>query len=129
MDLIEVDMVDAEATQAVVQFGDQPAARAAPMVPFLAHGQVGLGGQHDVLAAPGDGPADHLFGLPGTVGVGGIDEVDTGRKSGVDKGGGLVLGGVSDLAEVHCAQRERADLHTCAAQGAVLHDFLLLHPR
>ena len=119
-------MVDAEAAQAVVQLGDQPAARAALVVALVAHRHARLRGQHDVVAAAGDGLADHLFRLAVAVHVGGVDEVDPGFEGGVDDGGGLVLGGASDRAEVHRAEREGADLHTGAAQGAVLHDVFLL---
>jgi hypothetical protein len=121
VDLVEVDVVDAEAAQALVEGGDQPAPRAAPPVAVVAHRQAGLGRQHDVVTAAGEGPADHLLGLAGAVRVGGVDEVDPRREGGVDEGGGLVLGGAPDRAEVHRAEREGADLHTGAAQGAVLH--------
>ncbi len=126
VDLVEVDVVDAEAAQAVVERGEKPAARAAPVVAPVAHRQARLGGEHDVVAAAGDGLADHLLGLAAVVRVGGVDEVDPGLKGCIDDGGDLVLGGTSDLlAEVHRAEHERADLNAGAAQGAVVHDWFL----
>jgi len=115
-------VVNPEAGQAVVQCGGEPAARAAPVVALVAHRQARFRGQHDVAAATGDGLADQLLGLAAAVHVGSIDEVDPALEGGVDEGGGLVLGGAPDLAEVHRAEHERADLHTGAAQGTVLHD-------
>jgi hypothetical protein len=40
VDLVEIDMAGAETAQAVVQLGDQPAARTALMVPLVAHGML-----------------------------------------------------------------------------------------
>ncbi|MGX1224141.1 hypothetical protein RKD42_005400 [Streptomyces ambofaciens] len=122
VDLVEVHVVDAEAAQAVVQLGDQPATRGALVVGLVAHRHACLRGQHDVVPAPGDRLADHLLRLAAAVHVGGVDQVDPRLQGGVDEGGGLLLGGAPDAAEVHGAERERADLHTGAAQGAVLHD-------
>lgn len=51
VDLVEVDVVDAEAAQAVVQRGDQPAARTAPVVALVTHRHGRLRGQHDVVTS------------------------------------------------------------------------------
>ena len=87
--LVEVDVVDTEAAQAVVEGGDQPAAGAALVVALVAHRHERLGGEHDVVAPSGDGGADHLLGLAAAVHVGRIDQVDPGVEGGVDDGGDL----------------------------------------
>jgi hypothetical protein len=122
VDLVEINVVDAETAQAVVERGDQPAPRAAPVVALVAHRQADLSGKHDVVTAARDGLADHLLRLTAAVCVGGIDEVDPRLQGGVDDGGDFVLSGTPDLAEVHRAEHKGADLHAGPAQGAVLHD-------
>ena len=120
MDLVQIHVVDAQAPQTVVQLGDQPAPRTAPVVTLITHRQGRLGGEHDVVAPPGDGLADHLLRLAGAVHVGGVDEVDAAVERGVDDGSGLVLAGSREGAEVHRAEHEGTDLYTGAPQGAVL---------
>src|SRR5689334_19880524 len=107
MDLVEIDVIDAEPTQAVVEFGDQPATRTAAMVALVPHRHGRFGGEYQVVAATGDGLADHLLGLALAVHVGRVDQVDPGLEGSVDNGGRLVLGGAPDLAEVHRAEYER----------------------
>ncbi len=46
--------------------------------PLLDRTALHLGGQHDVVAPPGDGLADDLLRLSGRADVGGVDEVDAG---------------------------------------------------
>jgi hypothetical protein len=121
VDLVEVDVVDVEATQAVLEGRDQPAAGAATGVAVLAHRQAGLGGEHDVVPPPGEGLAEHLLGLAGAVDVGGVDQVDAGVEGRADEGVGVGLGGAADLAEVHGAESERTDVDAGAAERAVLH--------
>jgi len=53
-----------------------------------------------------------LLGLAAAVPIGSVDDVDPGLEDGIDDGDGLILGGVPDLAEVHRAEHERADLYT-----------------
>jgi hypothetical protein len=106
VDLVEVNVVDTEAAQAVVHLSEQPATRAAAMIALVAHRQARLRGQHDVVAAAGDGLADHLFRLTAAVDVGGVDEVDPGLEGSINDAGHIVLGGAAHRAEVHRAERE-----------------------
>ena len=50
VDLVQVDVVGAEAAQAVLDLADDPAARVAALVRVVAHRAVDLRGEHDVVA-------------------------------------------------------------------------------
>jgi hypothetical protein len=80
--------------------------RATAAVRIVAHRHEELRGQHDVIAAAGQGFADDLFGLAGGVDVGGVDEVDPGIQRGVDDADRVVVVGVAPGAEHHRAEAE-----------------------
>ena len=91
-------MIDAQPAQAVLQLGDQPAARGALVVGVVAHrrptpwspARCRHGGR------PADcSLADHLLGFAGGIPVGGVDEVDAGLERGIDDRGGVVLSGAA----------------------------------
>src|SRR5690606_17615894 len=89
--LVEVDVVGAQAPQAVLAGPHDPAPRVAGPVGVGPHGPVELGGDHQVVAPAGDGLAQDLLGLAGRVDVGGVDEVDAGVEGGVDDGDRVVV--------------------------------------
>src|SRR3954454_18574929 len=119
VDLVEVDPVGAEAAQAVLDLGDDPAARVAELVGVVAHGPVDLGGEEDAVAPPaGQRLADDLLGLAARVDVRGVDEVDPRVERAVDDRDGLVVVGVAPGAEHHGSETERADLDSGASERA-----------
>jgi hypothetical protein len=105
--VVEVDDVDAEPLQrGVARAADVLGAavdadHAAVRRPLVAE----LGGQHDLVAPAGDGPADQLLVGERAVHVGGVEEGDAEIQRTVDRalGLGLVTGAV-ELAHPHAAQ-------------------------
>ncbi len=89
MDLVEVDVIDAEALEAGVDGGHDVLAREAAVVGRVAHGVEDLGGNHQLFAA-GLELAQQLAGdalaLAERVDVGGIEEVDAGFDGAADEG-------------------------------------------
>ena len=84
VDLVEVDPVGVQASQRVLDLGDDSSARVAPVVVVFVYRHVDLRRQHDVVAAPFQRLADNLLGLAGRVDVGGVEEVDPGVEGSVD---------------------------------------------
>ena len=110
VDLVEVDVVGAQAAQAVLDLADDPAARVAAHVRVVAHRRVDLGGQHHVVAPAGQRLADDLLGLAGRVDVGGVDEVDPRVERAVDDPDRVVVVGVAPVAEHHRAEAQGVTL-------------------
>ena len=71
-------MVHAEAPERGVDGVEEVLPRQAPVVGAVAHGEVGLGGHDDLVAAGqvAHGPAQDLLARPARVHVGGVEEVD-----------------------------------------------------
>ncbi len=83
VDLVEVDVVGLEAAQAGFDGVHDVASRSADIVAADAGAAIDLGGDDDVFARDGEifeGLADADFGLALGVDVGGVDEVDAGRR-------------------------------------------------
>src|SRR5512132_2051943 len=76
MDLVEVDPIRLQSSQARVDRLNEPASRIATSIAALAHVKTGLRRQHNLISSPAQCPADDLFGLPVGVNVRGVDEVD-----------------------------------------------------
>src|ERR1700689_878581 len=76
MDLVEVYPVGIEAPQALLDLGQDPAPRVAAPVAALAHLEMHLGGQHDLVTPAPERLPRNLLGLARGVHVRGIDEVD-----------------------------------------------------
>jgi hypothetical protein len=123
VDLVEVDVVDAEPAQRTLDRFDQPAARAAaPVGAAVAHRAVALGGEHDVVAPAAQRLADDPLGLTVTaVDVGGVDDVDPAVERATDDADALVGIGVAHRAEHHGAQAVGGDVDSGAAEGAGSH--------
>jgi hypothetical protein len=91
------------------------------VVGVIAHRHVRLGGQDDVVTAPGQCLADDLLGFAGGVHVGGVDEVDAGIQRTMNDccAFGVVLG--APVTEHHGAQAQLADLGAGASQRSQFH--------
>ncbi len=122
VDLIEVDVVDAEPAQAVVARGHDPAPRVPLRVGVLAHLAVHLRGEdHPVPLGLRQRLPDDLLGLAERVDVGGVDEVDAGVEGGVDDADGVVVVGVAEGPEHHRPEAEWADFEAGSSECAVFH--------
>src|SRR5581483_1986732 len=112
VDLVEVDPVGAQPSQAVVDLLRQPPPGVAPAVGVLPHREVGLGGQDHLIPAAADQRLGHdLLGLPARVDVGRVDEVDPGVEGPVDDPDRFLVVRVAPGAEHHGPEAHRAHLH------------------
>jgi hypothetical protein len=123
VDLVEVDPVGAEPAQRVVDLADDPAARiAAPVRDLLAHREVHLGREDDVVAPPAGERLGHDdLRLALRVDVRGVDEVDPRVERAVDDPDRVGVIGVAPGAEHHRAEAQLADRHAGPSQRAMLH--------
>ena len=122
VDLVQVDVVDAEPAQAVVAGGHDPAARVSLRVRVLTHLAVHLRGEHHLVPLRlCQRLADDLLGLTEGVHVGGVDEVDAGIDGGMDDADGVVVVRVAEGSEHHRPEAEGADLEAGPSEGAVFH--------
>ena len=121
VDLVEVDVVGAQAAQGVLDLAHDPAAGSAALVRVLAHRHEELRGEEHVVAAALAAPPDDLLGHAAGVDVGGVDEVDAGVEGAVDDAGGVVAVVVAPGAEHHRAEAQGTDRYAGAAEGAVFH--------
>jgi hypothetical protein len=121
MNLVEVDPIGLQPTQAVIDRLDEPAPRVATAVGSLAHLEVPLRRQHDVVSPRSQRLADDRLGLAVGVHVRGVDEVDAGVERGVDNARAVVVIAVADEAEHHRSEALRADLDARSAEAAVAH--------
>jgi hypothetical protein len=121
VELVEVEVVDAEAAQGPFDGGDDPAPGVAAPVRAGAHRAVALGGEDDVVAAAAQGlPDDPLAFAVAAVDVGGVDGGDAVVEGPVDDADARVGVGVAVGAEHHRAQGERAHLDAGPAEGSGL---------
>jgi hypothetical protein len=121
--VVEIDVVDAEPLQRGV-------ARAAHVLRLAIDGTSAvsatfhreLGGDHDLVAPVGDGPADELLVRERAVHVCGVEEEATEVDSAMyhrDRFG-VVVGAV-ELAHAHAAEAEGGDGQFVKAEGSGLH--------
>jgi hypothetical protein len=83
-----------QALEALLDPGQDPAPRVAASVGTLAHREVHLRREHDVIASAAQRLADNLLGLAAGVHVGGIDEVDALAEGRVDDADAVVMLGL-----------------------------------
>jgi hypothetical protein len=125
MDLIQVDVIGAQATQAGLGLADQVLARGARMVDVdVAHGQARLGGDQDPIAYVADRLADQGLALAAAVHVGGVDQVHAVIQRQPHHRRRLRLtqaAHVHGAPELHRPQRERADDETAVSELAIVH--------
>src|SRR5262245_40410199 len=128
MDLVEVDVVGAEAGQRGVDGRHDVLARQATVIGSRAHREVDLRRQHVVLATReqlAQQPPGDLLGHAVGVGVGGVEERHTGLDGVPDDRLGLgfveVPGPFLLGAVAHHAEADPGHLESRAAQSCVLH--------
>ena len=126
--LVEVDVVGAEAAEALLARRGDPRGGEAPALDRRLHREADLGGQHDLVATPVDGPADQLLGHPVAVGVGGVDQVDAPVEGGVDDGHALVGVGAR-CGEGHGAEPEGRHLGPAGAETTTGEERVRSHAR
>jgi hypothetical protein len=85
-----------------------------------------LGGEHDLVAAAAQGPAQQLLVLAPAVHVGGVEEVHAEVERTVDDRDGLLLVALAvDVGHGHAAEADRGNGQRALAECASLHEFLL----
>lgn len=125
MDLVQVDVIDAEPTQTVLDGGVHPPARIAPAVQRIrgigvAQLVVELGGQDHLVARP-QCFADDLLVLPEAVHVGRVDEVDPTVGGLPDDAMAGIAIAVAPHAEHHGAKTEAPDAEAGTPEWAHRH--------
>src|SRR5580658_5795963 len=83
--VVDVDVIDAEAAEAVVAGLEKVMARGAEIVGAIAHGERGFRGDQNAIALAGDGFAEDFLGRAARVDVGGVKKIDAGFKAYVHK--------------------------------------------
>ena len=124
VDLVEVDVIRAEAAKRLLDLVDDPAPGVALLVRvvrIVTHLAVHLRREHDRIPPPLEGLSDDLFRFPTGVHVGRVDEVDACVESAVDDPDPFVMIGVRPTAEHHGAEAIGADLDACGSECAVAH--------
>src|ERR1044071_7965665 len=114
MQVVQVDAIGGEPAQAALDRAHQVVARRTAVVGPLAHREVRLGRDHDLVALAAHQPAEHLLGAAVVVDVGAVEQVDPGVARGApDRGRGRLVG---VAAEHHRAERDARDLDARAAE-------------
>ena len=126
--VIDVDVIGAEAIQALIDRAQQPFAAESGLMRVPAHGVAGLGGEHPALPILGDGaPGDLLRDALG-IDVRGVDEVDPGlaRPRHDPLRGRLVgarpehHGAETDGGDEQAALAELTGFHGCRSKPLIL---------
>ena len=123
--VVQVDVVGAEPLQRAFDGGAdvRRAAVEVPAPPPAWEIEPELRGEHDLVAAALDGPADELLVGVRAVDLGGVDEGDAeveGAVDGADRLGVVAAGAGVGGGHAHRAEADAADIE--GAQGDVLHD-------
>ena len=123
VDLVEVDVVGAQAAQGGIELRhDRLAGQPAGVAPSV-HGEVHLGGDHHFIAVGhvAQGPPDDLLAGAQRIGVGRVEEVDAKLQRPLDDraAGGLVdapvLHAARLLPEAHAAEADAGDIQAGVA--------------
>ena len=126
VDLVQVDVVGAEATEGALD-GVEDVFAGGPAIPRLrAHGARALGGHDEIAATAPKPPPEYLLGTahrlertPHRIHVGGIEEGDPARRRTFqdgDRGGLIAL-----QAEGHGAETETGDRKAGTTESDVAH--------
>jgi hypothetical protein len=123
MDQVDVDAVGVEAAQARVArapqvLGAEVAAAAGPRL--LVEDVADLGDDHDVVAPPGERPAEHALAVAAAVDVGGIEERDAEVERVPDRADGLLVVHVAPACGPAVEGPWAADRPAAEAEGADL---------
>ncbi len=127
MYLIQIDVVRLEATQRVLDLGDDPSPGATAVVGSVVHRHEELRRQHDVIATSLQGLTDDLLRHAAGVDIGGVDEVDPGVQCVVDDADGVGAVVVAPRTEHHRAQAQRTYRYPDPSQQSVVHVASLLY--
>ena len=122
VELVEVDVIGVESTQAVVEGTGDPSTGVALHVSIGAHRMEHLGGEDDVLTSAGQCSADDLLAFATRVGIGGVEEVDAAVECLVHDAHTLVMVTVAHETEHHRAEAVATHRDSGAAEHAVLHE-------
>ncbi len=130
VDLVEIDVIHAEAAQARVDLGEDRFARQPGAVRAGAHPAINLGGDDDLVAAGKllDCAAEDFLAVAERVAVRGIEEVDAGFERALDERSALLFAErpcvVAPVTApiTHAAEADARDLEAGAAELCVLHD-------
>src|SRR4051794_16650053 len=128
MELIEIDVVGAEALEAHLAGADDLLPRRAIVVRACAHRHAGLRGDEHLVAPALNRLAKDLLRQASRITVGGVEHVRTSRKSYVDKLGGFLDVGRAPLSQNLAASAEGSrtedegrDLQPRSSKRAILH--------
>jgi hypothetical protein len=127
MELIEIDVIDAEPLQASVTGTHQMMTRQPGIVRARSHRKPRLGRQQHIAALAPDRLAHHLLSRSGRILVRGVEHVDTGVERDVDQACRVALVGIADegelplAAERHGAERNGGNLEAGPAKLAIFH--------
>jgi hypothetical protein len=118
VEIEQIDVIGAEATQRVFDRLDHPFARLAAEVGALVVRIGELGGQHPVIAIGLDALPHDFLGGAIAIDIGGVDEVDALLARLVDDAEGFRIGRL--LPEHHGTERERGNLEGAAAEITIV---------
>ena len=104
MELVEVNVVGAQPAQARLDLGHDVIAAVAPVVGAVVHLPADFGRQHHLIALAGHRAAEQFLAATETIGVGGVEEVDTHVEGRADQP--LRLVGVEQSTKIGAAQTE-----------------------
>ncbi len=126
MDLVEIHIVEAQSSQAVVDRLEHVLARQPALVRSRAHRVEHLGGDDHSLALHAEflqRPPEDLLALAFRVHVGRVEEVDSQIQRLAHDGKARLLGKhpVRTAAKAHAAQADSGDLQSGCAQPCVVH--------
>src|SRR5271166_649371 len=132
VDLIEVDIIHAEPTQAVVDLGRDPLARQAGAIGAGTHPAIDLGGNDNLFAAREilDSAAEDFFAAAKRIAVRSVEEVDPSFERLLDKRAALLLaqapGVIAAVAAAiaHATEADARDIEACAAELGIFHGYL-----
>ena len=112
MHVVDVDVIDAEAAEAVFAGLDQMMTGGAEVVRAVAHGEGGFRGNEDAITFVGDGFAKDFFGEAAGIDVSGVKEIDSGVEADVDEARGFRNVAGAPGFEEFVAAAERAGAET-----------------
>jgi hypothetical protein len=131
VDLIEVDIIHAEPTQAVVDLGENRLARQPSAIGAGTHPAIDLGSDDDLVAAREilDRAAEDFLAVAERIAVRGVEEIDACFERLLDERPALLLGEAPGMiAEItatvaHAAEANARDIEAGAAELGVFHPF------
>src|SRR5436853_2754626 len=131
VDLVKVDIVHAEPTQAVVDLGENRLARQSGAIGAGTHPAIDLGSNDDLVAAREilDRAAEDFLAVAERIAVRGVEEIDACFECLLDEGPALLLGEAPGMiakipaAVAHAAEANARDIEAGTAELGVFHRF------